>query len=64
MNSLFVLKEQGRVGSCSTHGRDCTNSTLKVLVLRTEGKGPLGSPRCSWEEYNIKEIKVGWILVA
>jgi len=28
-------------------------NAYKVLVGKTEGKGPLGIPRCRWE-YNIK----------
>jgi hypothetical protein len=36
-------------GTCGSHGR----GAYRVLVVRPEGKRPLGRPRCRWE-HNIK----------
>jgi hypothetical protein len=34
----------------------------RVLVAKTEGKRPLGRPRCRWED-NIKRIFRKWVFV-
>jgi hypothetical protein len=46
-------------GVCSTNGEK--RNAYRILVEKTEGKRPLGRPRCRWED-NIKmDVReIGW----
>jgi hypothetical protein len=50
--------EMGR--ACSTHGEK--RNACRILVGKPEGKGPLGRPRCGWEDnigMDLREIGCG-----
>jgi len=55
-------------GSCNMHGE--RRGAYRELVLRPEGKRPLGRPRCRWEDnikMDIQEVGCGsidWIKLA
>jgi len=51
MNISDQVKEDEVGGACSTHGR--IEKCIKILVGKTEGKGPLWRFRRRWE-YNIR----------
>jgi hypothetical protein len=45
--------------ACSTHGED--KEAYKVLVGKTEGRRPLGRPRCKWDDnMKIDLREIGW----
>jgi hypothetical protein len=55
-------------GACGTHGEE--RKMYKVLVVKPEGKRPLGRPRRRWEDgirMDLREIGLGcvdWIRLA
>jgi hypothetical protein len=55
-------------GTCGTHGGG--RGVYRVLIVRPEGKRPLGRPRCRWEDnikMDLKEIGIdgsNWIQLA
>jgi len=54
------MKEDEVGGTCSTHGEG--RGVYRVLVGRSEGKGPLGGPRRRWEDniqMDLREIGIG-----
>jgi hypothetical protein len=47
------------VRACITHGKK--RNALKILVGMLDGKRPLGSPRCRWEDnINMDFKEIGW----
>jgi hypothetical protein len=47
-------------GMCGTYGE--SRGAYRVLVERSEGKTPLGRPRCRWEDNTkmyVQEVKWG-----
>jgi len=44
-------------GACSTYGK--RRGAYRVLVVKSEGKRPLGRPRRRWED-NIKIVNRKW----
>jgi hypothetical protein len=55
-------------GACSTNEEN--RNAYRILVRKPEGKGPLGRPRCTWEnniKMDLRELGWGgmdWIYVA
>jgi len=46
-------------GACS--GYEERRSVYRVLVMKSDGKKPLGRPRCGWENNSKIEFQgVGW----
>ena len=46
-------------GTCSTYGE--MMDAYRFWMGKTEGKGPLGRPRCGWEDNVKMDIQeVGW----
>ena len=46
-------------GACSTYGVQ-RRGAYGILVGKTEGKRPLGRPRCSWKDVKTSLREVGW----
>jgi hypothetical protein len=55
-------------GACSLDGGE--EKRVQVLVVKPDGKIPMGSPRCRWEDnikMNLQEVRCGvmdWIELA